>query len=64
MLNKTDIEAYAKELETQQKAAEKAVEQAKANLNAVVGARQAVTHLLTVCEENRISEGVASVEND
>jgi ribosomal protein L29 len=64
MLNKSDIEAYAKELEAQQKAAEKAVEQAKANLNAVVGARQAVAHLLTVCEENSKNEEVTSVEND
>ena len=64
MLNKTDIEAYAKELETQQKAAEKAVEQAKANLNAVIGARQAVAHLLAVCEENSKNEEVTSVEND
>lgn len=64
MLNKSDIEAYAKELETQQKAAEKAVEQAKANLNAVVGARQAVAHLLAVCEGNSKNEEVTSVEND
>lgn len=64
MLNKTDIETYAKELEAQQKAAEKAVEQAKANLNAVVGARQAVAHLLNVCEENKKNEEVCSAEND
>ena len=64
MLNKTDIKAYAEELEAQQKAAEKAVEQAKANLNAVVGARQAVAHLLAVCEENSKNEEVTSVEND
>ena len=64
MLNKTDIEAYAKELETQQKAAEKAVEQAKANLNAVVGARQAVAHLLNVYEENSKNTEVCSAEND
>lgn len=64
MLNKTDIEAYAKELEAQQKAAEKAVEQAKANLNAVVGARQAVAHLLTMCEENRKNGEVCSAEKN
>ena len=64
MLEKSQIETYAQELEVQQRAAEKAVEQAKANLNAVVGARQAVAHLLTVCEENRISEEVVSAEND
>lgn len=52
MLKKTDIETYAKELEIQQKAAEKAVEQAKANLNAVVGARQAVAYLLNLSAEN------------
>lgn len=63
MLNKSQLEAYAKELEAQQRAAETAVEQAKANLNAVVGARQAVTHLLAVCEENRTSEEVDYVEN-
>ena len=52
MLNKSQLEAYAKDLETQQKAAETAVEQAKANLNAVVGARQAVAHLLSLSVEN------------
>lgn len=53
MLNKSQLEAYAKELEAQHRAAETAVEQAKANLNAVVGARQAVAHLLSLSVENK-----------
>lgn len=52
MLNKSQLEAYSKELEVQQRAAEKAVEQSKANLNAVIGARQAVAHLLSLLAKN------------
>ncbi len=51
MIDKSQLEAYAKELEAQQKAAEKAVAQAKANLNAVIGAKQAVAHLLALSEK-------------
>ena len=64
MLNKTDIETYAKELEAQQKAAEKAVEQAKANLNAVVGARQAVAHLLNLAKKNEAQEEINENNTD
>lgn len=55
MLTKVQLESYAKDLETQQKAAENTLEQAKANLNAVVGARQAVAHLLSL--ENEKTDG-------
>ena len=52
MLTEQQINDYAKELEIQQRAAQAALEEAKrsviqaeANLNAVIGARQAVAHL-------------------
>lgn len=51
MLSKSQLEAYAKELEARQRASEAALEQAKANLNAVSGARQAVAELLAMLKE-------------
>ena len=57
MLDKPQLEAYAKDLEAQYKKAEQILEQAKANLNAVIGARQAVAHLLGKLEENEKADG-------
>ncbi len=59
MLTEQQINDYAKELEIQQRAAQAALEdakrsviQAEANLNAVIGARQAVAHLIALNAES------------
>lgn len=55
MLTEKQFNDYAKELETQQRATEaalreakKAVKQLKGNLAGIIGARQAVAHLISL----------------
>lgn len=64
MLTEQQINDYAKELEIQQRAAQAALEEAKwsviqaeANLNAVIGARQAVSYLMIASDTKEKADG-------
>lgn len=64
MLTEQQINDYAKELEIQQRAAQAALEEAKrsviqaeANLNAVIGARQAVSYLMIMSDTKEKADG-------
>ena len=57
MLTKEQLENYTKDLKKQHIDARKTLKQAKANLHAVVGAQQAVAHLLKICEQNEKADG-------
>lgn len=56
MLTEKQLKDYEQELSRQLTAAQNALEQAKANLHAVIGAQQALAHIMAINTEEVVGD--------